>query len=233
LRKVFLFLTLWILTLNARPLYTLSAEVFAPNDNHLAIAIPCKIPLEDSGFTMNPQITIGYGLPYDFDASLYFNLYMNYSGGKPATVTSGLTDPWIEGRYKLISTKHFTLTPVLDISIPLTGNISLALGPGLMSSVNFSNFSCHFNASSAFSFYGERKEIKFLLTPELEIFNYFFVYIETKAFLNLNTSDKTPQFDIFPGVSYSPLYWLTITGNIGFSPKFDNIIPGIAVHVDV
>lgn len=222
MRKIFVLILLAVAVAAADPFNTVTAYTLPPRMGYFGPLIPVSIPLaEEETLSVDPMLWVGFGIFPRFDMTLM--LQASYD----TTFTMG--DLMIEGRYELVSTEMLSVSPVLDVSIPLDSDGSLSLGPGVMVSAGFPALQLHTNLFYATDFKGSAGDLAFLLAPEYWLSQNFSLYTEANIYYSLDANEGAVE--IWPGISWMPTDWLSLAVSCGVPTTLSYISPGLAVYV--
>jgi len=256
MRKLTLLIVLGVVLMNAAPFNTVPAYTLPKGMGYvgpnLTLSIPTNTGVQLDYVGAKPPLTFssilwaGYGIFPRFDMTLMV----------PATYDTifSFNPIMLEARYGVIEQERFALSPVLDFFIPLpskepedAGDLEHAvatfgIGPGVMASGQLGRLLLHGNLFSYFILPRPSKDIPFIfndvivyLALEYPTSDNFSLYLETNVyglFGSLNSEFLLPPVvEIWPGVSWTPLDWLSVNAACGVPLGFDYITPGIAAYV--
>jgi hypothetical protein len=221
-RRIALFLVLGITVLIADPFNTVTAYTLPPKAGYIGPNVPVQIPFEEAEpILINPVLWLGYGIASRFDMTLMA------SASYDTSFTLG--DLMIESRYELVSTEMLSVSPVLDVFIPMYADGSVSLGPGIMASAGFPALQLHANLFYSTDFKGSAGDLAFLIAPEYWLSEGFSLYAEANIYYSLDAKEGVVEF--WPGVSWVPAQWLSVAGACGVPTDLSYLSPGLAAYI--
>jgi hypothetical protein len=221
-RRIALFLVLGITVLIADPFNTVTAYTLPPKAGYIGPNVPVQIPFEEAEpILINPVLWLGYGIASRFDMTLMA------SASYDTSFTLG--DLMIESRYELVSTEMLSVSPVLDVFIPMYADGSVSLGPGIMASAGFPALQLHANLFYSTDFKGSAGDLAFLIAPEYWLSEGVSLYAEANIYYSLDAKEGVVEF--WPGVSWVPAQWLSVAGACGVPTDLSYLSPGLAAYI--
>jgi hypothetical protein len=221
-RKIVVLILAVVVVAAADPFNTVTAYTLPPKTGYIGPNVPVQIPFEDRGpILINPVLWLGYGIAPRFDMTLMASASYDTS--------FALGDFMIEGRYALVSTEMLSVSPVLDVFIPMYAEGSASLGPGVMASVGFPALKLHANLFYSTDFKESAGDLAFLIAPEYWLSDGFSLYAEANIYYSLDAKEGIVEF--WPGVSWTPAQWLSVAAACGVPTNFTYLSPGLAAYV--
>lgn len=244
MRKFVLLVLLSLVITNADPFFTVSGYTLPKGMVMVGPSVMATIPLENSiAFEADPSLWLGYGIIPRMDATVM--LQSSYRENRSEGSDFRMDCLMAEARYDVAGKERFALSPALDFFVPLyadrdsTGEVQrdpLALGPGLMSTLQFGKFKAHGNLLSYIPLDGSFFEVDVLLSPEYYFWPSFSAYIDyncsfgyAPSTVDYELAGISLEADIWLGVSWSPVDWMSINAVAKFK-SYNWIKPGISAY---
>ncbi|MBN2379882.1 hypothetical protein JXM67_08795 [candidate division WOR-3 bacterium] len=228
--KVILVVMLLASVAAADPFNTVTAHTLTRGTGYVGPNVPAWIGLEaDDGVGFSPALWLGYGLLHRFDATLMVesSIFDEFTFG----------NAMLEGRYELVSTDFFILSPVFDIYLPLYKGGTVYVGPGVMASAGYSFVNLHADLFYAIDIDSlNASEFVILASPEIWIGENFSLYTEANLFYSYSwdkegNQDTDVAFEIWPGLCWYPTEWLSLSAACGLPTDLTYVSPGVSAYM--
>jgi hypothetical protein len=218
MRKLTLLIILGVAVMNAAPFNTVPAYTLPQGMGYVGPNLTFSVPLDEGDPYLTATLWAGYGIFPRFDMTLM--------------VTSGGPDlgyAMLEARYGIIERAQLGISPVLDFYVPTGRGGTMAMGPGLMLTGDLGGFLLHGNIFAYLPLDGSYQDLILFFSPEILAGQNWSVYAEVNAFYTIGAAQVFVE--IWPGVSWTPLDWLSVNAACGLPTNLHYITPGVAAYV--
>lgn len=229
MRKVIILAILLAVTAWGTPFNTVPAYTLKPDADYFGLQIPGRIPLQgEEALTAYPMIWTGFGVIPDIDVN--FMMLTGIEPGDTAGYAFNFYYLMAETRYEALKSKNLSLTPVLELFIPLDEVQTVGLGPGLMASAGTEKFEFHANLLSNVNVIDFSADLFFFISPEVYLNPDVTVFAEANLSASLKEGEFSNAFELWAGASWEPTYWLSLCAACGIPPDLSYLSPGLAAY---
>lgn len=231
MRTAIIIMSLLITSAWSSPFNTVPAYTLEPEADYFGPQVPVRIPLVENGFLSSyPMIWAGFGVVPNMDAN--FMMLTGIEPGETGEYSFNFYYLMAEARYEAVEAEGFSLTPVLDLFIPLDVVQTVGLGPGVMASVGMDRLELHANLLSNVDLVSFSTDIFFFISPEVHLNPDFSVFAEGNLTTSLEESELSNALEFWAGASWEPTYWLSLSLACGVPSDLSYLSPGLAVYVN-
>ncbi len=233
MRKILITILATAAAVFADPFNTVSANTLPRSTGYLGPYVPVSIPLTgEGGFSTSPLLFVGVGLTDRVDVTLFGGATIEKTlDSTGAPVITGYPGAFVvQPKFMLLKSDVVTLSPILQFAIPLKNGAAIGIGPGFLTSFDFSPLVLHANLNYSVVFDGSLGTLSFLAAPDFWVTDNFSIFAELNAYYSFD--DKTLTLEAWPGLCFYPIEQLSLCASCGIPASLDYVTPGLAVYVN-